>query len=204
MTTEVATVTPETTLREAAELLSARHISGAPVLRGNSVVGVVSATDLLRFTASTSGAPSERTDQNDWGDFTERTAADEAEREDSSSLSYFAEMWADAGADVAERMATSGSAEWDTLDAHTVDEVMTREVSRLSPHDDVLAAADLMRHRAIHRVLVMDGAKLVGIVSTSDIARAAAEHRLTTRTYLFNREPGVGVHHSRRPDHRRG
>jgi len=48
MTTEVLTVSPETTLKQVAELLAARGISGAPVVDENRlVVGVVSEADIL-------------------------------------------------------------------------------------------------------------------------------------------------------------
>jgi CBS domain-containing protein len=80
---------------------------------------------------------------------------------------------------------------------------MTRELWALSPHDDVLTAADLMRQRAIHRVLVMEGAKLVGIVSASDIARVAAEHKLKVRTYVFSPDRDFGGRRSRPPSDRR-
>src|SRR5512141_2247123 len=52
MTREVFTVTADTSLREAADLLTQHHVSGAPVMAGHDVVGVVSATDLLVFIAS--------------------------------------------------------------------------------------------------------------------------------------------------------
>ena len=42
-----------------------------------------------------------------------------------------------------------------------------------------------MREHAIHRVLVMEQDRLRGIVTTSDIAAAVADHKLTTRTYVF-------------------
>jgi CBS domain-containing protein len=48
MTTDVATVRPETTLKQVAELLAARGISGVPVVDENRhVVGVVSEADIL-------------------------------------------------------------------------------------------------------------------------------------------------------------
>lgn len=49
MTTDVATATPDLSLREAMEMLSSRHISGAPVTTGGKVVGIFSASDLLSF-----------------------------------------------------------------------------------------------------------------------------------------------------------
>jgi CBS domain-containing protein len=48
MTTQVLTVQPETTLKEVAELLGARGISGAPVVDASGLVlGVVSEADIL-------------------------------------------------------------------------------------------------------------------------------------------------------------
>jgi CBS domain-containing protein len=48
MTTEVVTVTPETTLKEVATLMAARGISGAPVVdEHRHVLGVVSEADIL-------------------------------------------------------------------------------------------------------------------------------------------------------------
>ncbi len=48
MTTEVFTVTPETTVQELAQLLSTNNISGAPVLDASgSLLGVVTQSDLI-------------------------------------------------------------------------------------------------------------------------------------------------------------
>ncbi len=56
MTTDVATATPDLTLREAMELLTAKHISGAPVIAGGKVAGIFTASDLLSFLADLDGA----------------------------------------------------------------------------------------------------------------------------------------------------
>ena len=42
-----------------------------------------------------------------------------------------------------------------------------------------------MGTKQIHRVLVMQGDILYGIVTTSDVAKAVAEHRIRNRTYVF-------------------
>ena len=42
MTTELLTFSPETSVRDAMESLAAKHVSGAPVVAGTKVVGVVS------------------------------------------------------------------------------------------------------------------------------------------------------------------
>lgn len=139
MTTDIATATPDMTLREAVAMLADNHVSGLPVVRGEKVVGVFSAADLLAYL----------TDLN------------EGPRSDSLR-----------------RRRTS-------LEQVTVSELMTRELKSLSPNCTVEQAADFMRQNQIHRVLVMDGSRLLGIVTTTDVATAVAEHRLRTRTFVF-------------------
>lgn len=192
MTEDVATVTPQTTLRDAVDLFAAKHVSGAPVVSAKKVVGVVTAADILSFSASAPGVPTERPGQTEWGDWSEPAEEEDPERENVVPGSYFTDLWADAGADVAERMETIASPEWDILDEHTVDEAMTRTVWSLPPNHSVLEAADLMGRKAIHRVLVVDDGRLVGIVSALDIARAAADHKLSERRYVFNRDRDFG------------
>jgi len=142
MTCDVVCATPDMTIREAMELLSERHVSGAPVVGGGKVVGVFSATDLLAFLA----------DLNDM----------------TPSLTFRGRK----------RRTTP-------LEDVTVDEVMTRKVQSLPPDCSVDEAAALMGAKQIHRVLVMQGDILFGIVTTSDVARAVAEHRIRNRTYVF-------------------
>src|SRR5689334_9435940 len=187
MTRDVVTVTSQTTLREAVELFTQEHISGAPVLSGHDVVGVVSASDILEFAASMPERFNEPSDNFSWS---ETSSEDDVERADAIPGSYYTNLFAGEGSDVADRV--GGPSEASVLDTRTVDEVMTRNAIALSPHDSVLAAADVMRAHSIHRVLVVDDGKLVGIVSTLDLARAVAEHKLTTKTYVFNESRDFG------------
>ena len=139
MTTDIATATPDMTLREAIAILADNHVGGVPVLRGEKVVGVFSSADVLAYlTDLNEGPPS----------------------------------------DSLRRRPTS-------LEQVTVSELMTRELKSLAPNCTVEQAADFMRKNQIHRVLVMDGSRLVGIATTTDVAKAVAEHRLRTRTFVF-------------------
>ena len=187
MTREVVTVTPETTLREAVDLFSAKHISGAPVVSGHAVVGVVSASDILEFAASEPERFNEPPADTTWA---EDASESDTERADAIPGSYYTDLFAGEGGDVSDRM--GAVSELSVLDLHAVDEVMTRDAIALSPNDTVLAAAEIMRQRAIHRILVVDDEKLVGILSTLDLARAVAEHKLSTRTYVFNKDRDFG------------
>jgi CBS domain-containing protein len=75
------------------------------------------------------------------------------------------------------------------LEEHTVSEAMTcAPVHALTPETFVTIAADYMRRAKIHRVLVMAGRKLLGVVTTSDITNAVADGKLTAHTYVFDRQ----------------
>ncbi len=180
MTTNVVTVSPETSIREAMELFGRNHVSGAPVVSGGKLTGVVSGGDLMTFASALPGVPTEReladaSNAYDNEDSLERDAEDETE----PAAAYFSEMWDDAGVDASERAATVSTPEWNFLEEHDVSEVMTRApLTTLPPDAEVSAAAELMKKCHVHRVLVCEGEALVGIVTSMDITRAAADHKL--------------------------
>lgn len=184
MTREVLRVTPETTLREAAELFVSRHVSGAPVVEGRKVVGVLSATDVLDFVATNPPVPRPRADRRELGEWSELPAS---EPEDSAPGAYFADLWDDAEAETSQRFADSEGPEWDVFAEHTVQEVMTRAVFSLPSSHTITAAAEYMKTAGVHRVLVVDQGELVGIITSSDIARAVADHKMQERRLVFDR-----------------
>jgi acetoin utilization protein AcuB len=49
MTREVVTVTEETPLEEAASIMTDRRIGGLPVMRGQSLVGIITESDLFKM-----------------------------------------------------------------------------------------------------------------------------------------------------------
>jgi CBS domain-containing protein len=55
---------------------------------------------------------------------------------------------------------------------------MTRTVIAVGPGTPARAAARLMTQFDIHRVLVLDGGKLCGVLSSMDIVRAAGLGRI--------------------------
>ena len=183
MTKDVVTVSPELTVRDAMVLFAGRHLSGAPVVASGKVVGVISATDLMEFASSLPGIPTERPssqEEEEWEEPIEELGEDEAPQ------AYFADTWEDAGADVTERMGEVSGPEWNALEEHTVTEAMTRALFSLPPNTAVELAAQRMREAGVHRVLVMQDAELLGIVTTKDISNAVADHKLTARTYVFS------------------
>lgn len=188
MTTDVVTVGPESTIREAMELLAARHLGGAPVVAGSKVVGVISLSDLVTFAASLPGAsaqawsveeePSEASE-----DFDAAEGSDEEEGPGTSLDGSELERDAELGG----RFEELEFGDRNALEEHTVAEAMTRALHWLPPDAFVDEAARRMREVAVHRLLVMEHGELVGLVTTKDIADAVADRRLETRTYVFDR-----------------
>jgi CBS domain-containing protein len=187
MTKDVVTVDAGATVREAMELLAHHHVSGAPVVTGSSLVGVISATDLMAFAAALTGVPTER-ESRAWDEDDASPTADEMDDGNDAGGAFFSDLWEDAGADVSERLAQAASPEWNALEEHDVTEAMTRvPLITLSSNATAEMAAEVMRTNRIHRVLVTDEGTLVGIVSALDIVNAAADHRFTIRSFVFNR-----------------
>lgn len=184
MTTELVTVSPELSLRDAMELFVSAHVSGAPVVAQQRVVGVVSVTDLLGFAATAPGVPDDARLDAGVADLESDSEPGEG---DEPMANWFVELRADDASDVAEHFNETGSQRpaMDRFAEHTVSEVMNDHVCSLSSTTRVDEAADFMRRSGIHRVLVMDDGTLVGIVSMKDIADAVADHKLTERTYVF-------------------
>jgi CBS domain-containing protein len=174
MTRDLVTVDPETSLKEVADLLATRGISGVPVITDSGdVVGVISASDIVSFAAAVPGVPTDRSD-----DFTAWGEPEVGDTEDEESPDqYFAGYWEDSEAELVERMREAGP-EWDRLDEHTAGEVMTRRIEALSVEADLATAAAHMTRARVHRLLVTDDGKLAGVVSASDFVRAVAEHKL--------------------------
>ena len=186
MTQDVVTVSPEMTLREAMDVLVRHHVSGAPVVANSEVLGVVTSTDLLALAAAMPGVPSDR------GETAELETGEEPEAwdaEDEPPGTFFTEMWSDSGAESSQRIDTPSSPEWNALEEQTVADAMTRWVFAMPPDASVTIAAEMMGREKIHRVLVMDGDRLLGIVSASDITKAVAENKLVAHTYVFEPEP---------------
>lgn len=175
MTRDVLTLGPELNLRAAIELLARHHYGGAPVVAGNEVVGVLSASDVLSLLASVPGVPGPRDEEG--------TALDEVEtsRDDGAALeepAFFAKLWDDCRVDLVERFERSECPEWDVLAEYDVAAAMTRPLLTLPSGTPVREGAEFLVRHGVHRVLVVDDGALAGIVTTTDIARAVADEQL--------------------------
>lgn len=174
MVDDIVTVSPDATLREVAELLAEHAISGAPVVSGGRVLGVISATDIIEFESSTEplAARDDEEDEVIW----EPDEEDE-ERAAEPPPAFFTELWSTAGEDILERFAER-RATGDPLDLRVAADVMTRNIRSLPPDTELAEAADYMLRTGVHRILVMEGERLEGLVTTTDFVRAVAERRI--------------------------
>ena len=149
MTTAVQTTKRHTPVVELDRTLSASGISGMPVTDDTgAIVGVVSRADIVR-------------------------ALSGAEAEAEAVLAYYR--------DVAGAEATHGDVSrlaGERAASQRVQDVMSREVIAVRPDQPLHEVASLLTERRVHRVLVAEGGRLVGLVSSLDIVRAVADRRL--------------------------
>ena len=187
MRPEPMTLEPSETLREAVDALIAGGAGGAPVVANGRLVGVVSLSDILAFEAGTPGVPTFRPSDGEPGT---DEIDDEKEAEEEGGR-WFREMWNGAEADVVSRMASTDRPEWDELEEHSVDEVMTRKVIAISPDDAVEDAARVMDRAGLHRLIVMEVGTVVGVLSARDLVHAIAEGKLAPAQPLLPRPQPV-------------
>lgn len=173
MTRDVVTLSPETTIREAMELLTTKHLSGAPVVVGERVAGIVSMTDLLGFlicAPESNGNAQADSIADDW-DRSDNETDDSGDIDSSLASEVDWENWSNRPDGTVDDPVPQGG---HLIDQHTVDEVMTDQVISVPPGMSVKAAATVMRKHGIHRVLVMKHKSLVGILSAFDVVRAVS------------------------------
>lgn len=72
----------------------------------------------------------------------------------------------------------------------TVRDIMTRYIETGSPDETVLDARDRFREGGFHHLPIVDGARLLGIVSDRDVLRAAGPSLAPT---VFDDDMGPGV-----------
>lgn len=151
MKSNVFRLEPTTTIEEAVTAFAEMHISGAPVVdRSGRLVGVLSAFDIARPENMRDGLLQPRR-----GDF----SMGEASPDDDGSYDE----------DVVFSMEDYSP---DVLRSGTVADLMTSEVISVPSDATLKQMCTLLVKEHIHRVMVVDDHKLVGIVTSLDIVRA--------------------------------
>ncbi len=151
MQTDLVTIRTDASVRELTRLLADMNIGGVPVVDANGALrGVVSATDVVRRAAE-SGAL----------DFQDDVV-------DVDAVDYYQPV--DAGWN--EWASVSSLREPEAL---TVEDIMTTVSFGVAPSTTLPGLADFLVRGRIHRALVMEGTRLVGLVTAMDVLKAVAE-----------------------------
>lgn len=156
MTSQVATLTPEMTLKEMDALLVKRGISGAPVVEMRQLVGVASQADVVRALWK-GGVEASKVAPYHSSPFPIPLPALEEIAKEASQVS--------------ERMIQS-----------KVRDIMTTDPLVAHPDDPIEQVAERMVRDQIHRLPVTDvgTGHLVGIITTLDLVRAITTYGLVT------------------------
>ena len=152
MRSNVFKLEPTSTVEEAVTSFAELHISGAPVVdRNGRLVGVLSAFDIARPENLRNGRLAGSGGEYPMGDASNDDLDDE-------EVVFSMEDYSP-----------------DVLQAATVSELMSTDVITIAPDMALKQICALFVKEHIHRAMVVDKGKLVGIVTTLDIARAVAE-----------------------------
>lgn len=161
----VVTVTPETTVKELLKVLVRNQISGVPVVtESGEIVGVVSTTDVVRLGA--------RDAELGGGDLTWEPLAVPGEDYDEESAAAFflvAESWQYPSEEQTDSLSSS------VFEGFAVADIMTPAAFTVGPNERVTDVAKFLFQGRIHRALVVEGERLMGIVTTFDLLKAFVE-----------------------------
>lgn len=148
MERKVVAVEPALPAAELERLLDRERISGAPVVADGRLVGVVSRTDLIR------------------------AQTDAADRAD-AMLDYYRDVGG-SSPDRSEHARLTG----ERTGSLCVRDLMTKELVTVTADHPIAEVARALAAREIHRVLVADDRRLLGVISSLDIVRLVGDGRL--------------------------
>jgi len=146
MTRDVLAVDPEMTLTQVERQLINHGVSGAPVVQGGVVIGVVSRADFVRG-----------------------ILADQVE---AAKVSGFYSSPYPIAEPALEQLAIDSRRIVDHLAQTRVRDVMSTDLKSIAPDDDVQTVAGRMAEEGLHRLPVLEDGALVGILSSLDLVAA--------------------------------
>lgn len=145
---KVVTVEPTLSALELERLFERERISGAPVVEKGRLVGVVSRADLTRALA-------------------------EADDQAGALLDYYGEV-AGASAGPEERARLTG----EKAERLSVKDLMSTRIVSVEPDQSLRDVAKTLTTHRIHRVLVAQDCRLLGVISSLDLVQLIADGRL--------------------------
>ncbi|WP_017569594.1 CBS domain-containing protein [Nocardiopsis halotolerans] len=117
MSSPVRTVSPDTSLRQVAEIMRDADVGDVVVTQDDRIIGILTDRDIVVRCVAEGGDPAQ----------------------------------------------------------HTVNDVCSSEVATVPPQSGIADAVHVMRTSAVRRLPVVDGTRVVGVVSMGDLARAVDE-----------------------------
>jgi CBS domain-containing protein len=148
MQSEVRTVPPDLSLAELEERFLQHRVTGFPVAVGGRLLGIVSRSDVVRqLSVEQAWAETLSDYYHDW-----------------TGMAPEGPSLAEIGAEMGRR-----------IEGMHVEDVMVKAPITVGPDEGIAAAARLLVERRIHRVPVVEGGRLVGILTSLDLARLVAE-----------------------------
>jgi len=177
MQTSVVTVTTDATARYLARILADEEISGVPVLNGSgALVGVVSSTDLVRLAADDSSVQLRPTGVALGIDTIHDPDIDEDELDEEEEADPYGFFLPEDSPFTGQRFLE----DWPEgdFDSVPVSDIMTPISFSVAPDTTLAELCQFLVRGRIHRAVVKDGEKLVGIVTSADVLKAVADGRL--------------------------
>ena len=156
MMTEVVTIEPKMTLVDLDRRLTEAAIGGAPVVEHGRLVGVVSRADALRALLE--------------------------EQVGASRISAFYASPYPLSLPSLERLAQESRQLAERLSKIQVDEVMTPAPETAVPDEDLRSVAKRMWTQSIHRMPVVKGETLVGIITSLDLVGVIAQRGFSSES----------------------
>jgi len=137
---------PEDSIFEVAKVFSEFDISGAPVVKDDKVIGVISESDIVKFMSLKLGK--------------KPTAP-------VLSLSLLVFSFIKDNVEL--------KAEVSRISKTKIGDIMSKDIVSIPSEASMLEAACVMEKRDINRLPVIDGEKLVGIIARADLIKALIE-----------------------------
>lgn len=177
MSCPVECISPDLSVFDAIAIMEARHIKRLPIVTGKRLLGIVTQTDLIRSL----------TTYCIWKDIAQimntavaviqakATVAEAVQIMSSRHISCVVALEGDEiQGIITERDVLKRVIAPQKDPTHIkIEEVMSSSVVTISPHHSVFSAYKIMDEMHIHRLVVMDNEQLCGIITQTDILRAA-------------------------------
>lgn len=146
MNENVICLSPDDTIFDAAKILSQLNIAGAPVVKKDKIVGIVSISDIIKFIDIKLG---------------------KLPKIDTPGLSTLLLALVQM-----QKVHIDFKKELKKITATKIKDVMTKNVKSVSSSQTIIDVAEIMEKHDVNRLPVVDNGKIVGIVARADIIKS--------------------------------